>query len=66
MPVSCDPGLEIPVFSESQKALAIRWFWRSGSKINLIVDLAESFSQSLALAQQIVELLITARNRGGV
>ena len=53
-------------FSETQEALAIQWLGRWGSKMNPITYLAEPFSQSYALGQQIVELLITARDRSGV
>jgi hypothetical protein len=56
----------MPVFSETQEALAIRRLGRWGSKMNPIAYLAEPFSQSLALGQQVVELLITARDRSRV
>ena len=54
------------VFRETREALAIRWLWRRGNKTNPTAYLAEPFSPSLALGQQIVELLITARDRSGV
>ena len=56
----------MPVFSETQEGLAIRWSWRWGNKMNPITYLAEPFSQSFALGQKIVELLITARDRSRV
>ncbi len=53
-------------FSETPEMLAIWGFRRRADRMSHTAYLTESFSQSLSLGQQIVELQVTACNRSGV